>query len=285
MKTKSWEVRLASVATKGPSYLVLGLWSLFTIFVIAWIFLSSLKTNGEVFRNVFGMPKEFQWGNYVKAFLSGNFGLYLFNSVLITVVSVVVLLAVSAPAAYVLSRREFRGRGFLTGAFVAGIGIPYIIVLIPLYSLVSVLGLRDSYLGIIAIYVALSVPFSVYMLTGFLSTLPVTLEEAGTMDGCSEFQVFTRIMLPLSSPGIVTAAIFNGIGLWNEYQLIMTFAGKPEMYTLSRGLYALQNAMQYTGDWTGLFAGITIVMVPTIVLFVLMSKRIISGITAGAVKG
>ncbi len=285
MSQKALSLRVSTLARKSPSYLFLGLWAFFTIFVIAWIMLSSLKSNSEIFRNIFNLPKTIQWGNYAKAFSTGNFGLYLFNSTFITVVSTFGLLAVSAPAAYVLTRRKFFGRGFLNAAFIAGIGIPYVIVLIPLYGLVSWLGLNNSYQGIILIYIGLSIPFCVYILTGFFATLPTTLEEAGIIDGCSEMEVFFRIMLPLSSPGIITAAIFNGIGMWNEYQLIMTFISEPQLFTLSRGLYAMQNAMQYTGDWTGLFAGITIVMIPTIALFMIMSRKIISGITAGAVKG
>src|SRR5690606_1443948 len=140
---------------------------------------------------------------------------------------------------------------------------------IPLFGLLSVIKLADTLHGLIVVYVALSIPFTVYMLTGFFRSLPSELADAAYIDGCGEIDTFWRVMLPLASPGIITAAIFNFIGLWNEYMLALIFITTDSNRPLSLGVYALQGSMQYTGDWVGLFAGVVIVMVPSIVFFII----------------
>lgn len=276
--------RIRKFLNHAPSYLVLGAWSFFTIFVVAWVVIASFKTNSEIFRDVFKLPEVWQWQNYAKAWNAANFALYFRNSVIVTFSAVVLILAVSAPAAYVLSRIEFRGRGLVTTIFIAGMGIPVLLLLIPLFVIVTRMGIVNTLPGLILIYVTVAIPFTVYILTGFFGSLPKELEEAGKSDGCNDYEIFGRIMLPLASPGLITAAIFNGISIWNEYLLVLVFVGDGDKRTLALGLYSLQNAMQYTGDWAGLFAGVCIVMVPTIILFIVLSERMISGITMGAVK-
>ena len=198
--------------------------------------------------------------------------------------SVIFILLVSAPAAYVLSRARFRGRGLLTMLYIAGIGIPYPLLFIPLFGLLAGLKLINTMPGLILIYVSLSIPFTVYILTGFFSSLPQELEDAGKIDGASDMQVFRKIMLPLAAPGLITASIFNFIGLWNEFQLALIFIQDPAMRPLSLSLYTLKNSMTYSGDWAGLFAGVVIVIVPTVLLFIWLSERMISGMTLGSVK-
>lgn len=269
---------------RALTYLILLGWSFFTIFALSWIVLASFKTSREIFREPFKLPAEIQWENYVNAWNSVRLGDYFFNSVIIVAISLVILLAVSAPAAYALSRFKFRGVGILTTIYILGIGIPYPLLFIPLFGLLTALRVINTLPGLILVYVSLSIPFTVFLLTGFFATLPRELEEASLIDGCSNWQTFRLVMLPLAAPGLLTAAIFNGIGLWNEYQLALVFINNPDNRTLSLGLYAMQNAMQYTGDWPGLFAGVVIVMIPTIILFIILSERMISGITMGAVK-
>lgn len=206
------------------------------------------------------------------------------NSIFVVFVSVAIILIISAPIAYVLTRIKFFGSEFLSQFFTAGMGIPYQVLLIPLFGMISAWHWADSLPGLILVYVSLSIPFTVYLLTGFFASLPVELEEAAALDGASPFQTFTTVMLPLASPGLLTVAIFNFMGLWNEYMLAMIFITSGEKRTLSLGLYALQGSMQYTGDWVGLFAGIVMVMLPTAVLFIFLSEKMISGITLGGVK-
>lgn len=265
-------------------YLILGLWSLFTIFSISWIMLASLKSTREIFREPFKLPAEMLWGNYVNAWNSVRLGDYIINSIIVVTISLIVLMAVSAPAAYVLSRFKFRGAAVVTMVYIAGMGIPFPLLFIPLFAILTLLRVINTLPGLMLVYVSLSIPFTVFLLTGFFATLPKELEEAALIDGCSNWQTFWHVMLPLASPGVLTAAIFNGIGLWNEYQLALVFINNPDNRTLSLGLYSMQNAMQYTGDWPGLFAGVVIVMIPTILLYIILSEKMISGITMGAVK-
>lgn len=267
-----------------PSYLFLGAWSLFTILSIAWVVLASLKTNRDVFRKPFEIPADPQFVNYERVWLNSDVGQGFLNSLIIVGISVLLILLVSSPASYVLSRAKFRGRGLLTMIYIAGIGVPYPLLFIPLFSLLAGLKLINTIPGLILVYVSLSIPFTVYILTGFFSSLPQELEDAAVIDGCNDFDVFRRVMLPLASPGIITAAIFNFIGLWNEFQLALIFIQDPDKRPLSLSLYSLKNAMTYSGDWAALFAGVVIVIVPTIILFIWLSERMISGITLGSVK-
>ncbi|MFN8530597.1 MAG: carbohydrate ABC transporter permease [Anaerolineae bacterium] len=267
-----------------PSYLFLGAWSLFTIFALSWVVLASLKTNREVFREPFAIPSEPQFINYERVWNNSQVGQAFANSLVIVGSSVLLILAVSAPASYILSRAQFKGRGLLTIVYIAGIGIPYPLLFIPLFALLAGLKLINSMPGLVLVYVALSIPFTVYILTGFFSTLPQELEDAAVIDGANDFQVFWRVMMPLAAPGLLTATIFNFIGLWNEFQLALIFIQDPDMRPLSLSLYTLKNSMTYSGDWAGLFAGVVIVIVPTVVLFVWLSERMISGMTLGSVK-
>jgi N-acetylglucosamine transport system permease protein len=266
-----------------PTYLLLGLWSLFTLFTILWVIVNSLKSNKELFADVWALPTKLVFQNYVKALTAAHFERFFLNSFLVVMTSVLLILVLSAPASYILSRKQFKGSNMITLIFIAGIGIPLPLLFIPLFNIMTQLKINNSLLGLGVLFVSLSLPFTVYMLTGFFGSLPVELEEAAIIDGASDFQVFFNVMLPLGLPGLITAAIFNFIGLWNEYQLALVFLNDPNQSTLSLGLYSLSNGMEYTGDWVGL-AGVVIVMVPTIILYVILSEKMISGITMGAVK-
>lgn len=276
-KLKKW-------AGLTPSYVILGLWSLFTMFTILWVIASSFKTNRELFQAVWSLPTTFRFENYVKAWTTVKMGQYFWNSLLVVLASVVIILFISAPVSYILSRIKFRGSEFLLLVFTAGIGIPVQLLYIPLFFIMTKLNVINTLLGLGILYVSLSIPFTVFILSGFFATLPRELEEAAIIDGCSDFQVYSKVMLPLASPGLITAAIFNFIFLWNEYQIALVFINDPDLRTLPLGLYALSNAMQYTGDWVGLMAGVVIIMVPTIILYIFLSEKMISGITMGSVK-
>lgn len=283
--------RLQHFIQQLPSYLILVLWSSFTVFAIGWIMMSSFKSNRQVFQDPLKLPPrdrfesaEIMFANYDTAWNAVDMSRYFVNSVIVVAVSVFLILMISAPAAYVLSRVKFRGNNVLTTLFTSGMGIPYPLLFIPLFALMLDLKLDNTLPGLIVVYVALSLPFTVYILTGFFVTLPSELEDAAVIDGCTDFQVYWKVMLPLASPGMLTAAIFNFIGLWNEYQLALVFANTPDTRTLSLGLYALRNALQYTGDWVSLFAGIVIIMIPTTVIYLVLSDRMISGITMGSSK-
>jgi len=276
-KVKKW-------ASLIPSYVLLGLWSLFTVFSILWVIASSFKSNRELFTAVWSLPSALNFDNYIKAWTTVKMGQYFSNSLIVVLTSVFIVLFLSAPVSYILTRVKFKGSSVLLLIFIAGIGIPVQLLYIPLFILLTQIGVINSLWGLGLLYVSLSIPFTVFILSGFFASLPKELEEAATIDGCSDFQVYWKVLLPLASPGLITAAIFNFIFLWNEYQIALVFINDPDLRTLPLGLYALSNAMQYTGDWVGLMAGVVIIMVPTIILYTVLSEKMIAGITMGSVK-
>jgi N-acetylglucosamine transport system permease protein len=270
---------------RAVGYFIVGGWCAFSVVMLLWVVLASLKTTRGLFSKPWSLPLDPAFGNYAKVWISSHLGDYFLNSLLVVTLSVAALLLVSIPAAYVLSRGRFRGRGAVSYFIVFGMGVPIPLLFIPLVAIMSTLRLADTLTGLSIVYVSISVPFTIYVLQGFFSSLPSELEAAATMDGCNDWQIFWHIMLPLAVPGASTVAILNFVGLWNEYQLSLVLINSPENRTLSLGLFSMITSMQYSGgDWAGLFAGVTIVMVPTIALYIFLSERMISGITMGGVK-
>jgi N-acetylglucosamine transport system permease protein len=272
-----------SLTVQPVGYLILGGWALFVFYAVGWIFVSSLSTTREIFTNNL-LNSGLHFENYVTALTTHRLGLYFVNSIIYVGVATFLTVVIAAPAAYALSRFKFRGRPLFYNLFVSGMGIPGMMLIIPLFMLFLRLNLVGTLPGLIIIYVGTSIPFSVFFLTGFFSSLPSELEDAALIDGCSESQAFWRIMFPIAQPGIVTLVIFNFIGLWNDYLWALIFVNTDQRRTLMLGVEAIMRAMRYTGNWAGMFAGIIILFLPTFVLFVLLSETIISGITAGAIK-
>lgn len=262
----------------------LYLWCAFSIFSLLWIGLSSLKTNREFFANIWGIFESPQWENYVTVWTTQKLGLNFLNSLIVVGISTLGILVICTPAAYVLSRCNFRLKKFVSTVIILGMGIPYQLMLVPLYSMLLDLGLNNTLAGLILVYIAVSIPFTVFLERGFFRSLPSSLGEAALVDGCGPFGTFFRVMLPLAKGGIVTAAIFNFVSLWNEFLLCLTIITDDALYTLPVGLYQMQTAMSYVGNWTALFAGVVIVVIPTLVVYILLSRQIVEGLTMGAVK-
>lgn len=279
-KFKRRSVNIGTFLTRAFMYI----WCSFSLFSFAWMLVGSLKTNKEFFKNAWGLPEKLQWQNYTKIFTSYQIGNNFINSIITVSFSVVFIVAISAPAAYVLSRLHFRGVGALNKFFVLGMGVPFQLLLIPLFFQFYEMNLDGTKLSLILAYIALSIPFTIFLMQGFFSSLPGVLEEAAYIDGCGPMRTFFFIMLPLGKPGIITAAIFNFISLWNEFLLALTFINESKDYPLSVGLYSLQGSLQYTGDWVALFAALAVITIPTLVIYLLLSKQIIEGLTMGAVK-
>jgi N-acetylglucosamine transport system permease protein len=200
-------------------------------------------------------------------------------------VSCTVIIVIAAPAAYALSRFKFRGNGFLQNMFASALGIPVIMIIMPLFGIVTSLHMTNSRIVLIILYITLNVPFTVFFLTAFFQKLSFNYEEAAAIDGCGPVKTFWLIMFPLVQPGIVTVTIFNFITIWNEYFMSLIFAGKQAVRPVAVGLYSMVQSMRYTGDWGGMFASVVIVFLPTFVLYILLSEKIIAGVTAGAIKG
>ena len=231
MKTQSPIIPRAVKNAAG--YIIVGGWSAFSLFFVVWVVLASLKSTRNLFGNPWSVPLNPAFGNYVKTWFVSRFGEYFLNSLLVVSLSVLGFLIVSAPAAYVLSRGKFRGREAISNFIVFGMGVPIPLLFVPLVVLVSTLHVVDTLTGLGLIYVSLSVPFTVYVLQGFFSSLPSELESAAVIDGCSDWQIFWHVMLPLARPGLATVAILNFVGLWNEYQLslvLINSSGKADAY-------------------------------------------------------
>lgn len=266
-------------------YICVIAWAAFTIFSLVWTIFTSFRTNQQLYAGVWALPESLHFENYSRAWNVVNLRRYFINSLLVTMGSITALIFICTPASYVLTRFDFRGQKLLNNLFIVGMGVPYQLLLIPLYTMMLDMRLHNSLFGLGLVYVALSVPFTVYLLSGFLRSLPSELEDSAMIDGCSEIQTFWKIMFPLAQPGIVTSAILNFIFLWNEYMMALVFISDLDRRTISLGLYSIQSAMQYTADWVGLFAAVVIVMLPTVVIYLFLSEKIMSGITLGAVKG
>ncbi len=270
------------------AYGILGLWTLFGVYAIGWIVLSSVSDTRSIFTNKliqYIFTNGPLWTNYSKALSTHQMGRYFLNSTIYVLGSIFIIILIAAPASYVLSRFEFRGRQLFQNMFVAGMGIPGTMVMIPLFSIFLRLKLTGTLVGLIIVYVCTCIPFTVYFLTGFFSSLPKELEDAAKIDGCTDIAVFWRIMLPLAQPGLITVVVFNFINLWNDYFWALIFANDAQRRTLALGLESLVQSMRYTGDWGGLFASIIIVFLPTFLLYIFLSEKVVAGITAGAVKG
>lgn len=270
-----------------PYYTILVLWAIVTITVFVWVVSSSLKTNKEVFKDPWALPSTpltSGVANYLKAWEVSHMQVYFLNSVMVVIASVLIIVIVSAPAAYVLSRIPFFGSEPITYYFIAGMGMPFQLILVPLFVLLNKLSLSNTLQGLTLVYIGVSIPFTVLLLTGFFRTLPMDLEDAAAIDGCSDFEIFWKVMMPLGAPGLITAAIFNFISIWNEYLLAMLIINSDKLRTLPLGVMNIRYSMQYTADWTALFAAVVIVIIPNFLLYIFLSDRLISGLTLGAGK-
>jgi len=265
------------------AYLILGIWTLFVIYVVGWLFIASLSTTREIFSGHL-LASGIHFENYIHALTTNKLGLYFVNSLIYVSVASLLIVAISAPAAYALSRFNFRGQAMLQSMFLGGLGIPHLMLIIPLFIIFLRANLVGTTFGLILVYTGINIPFSVFLLTGFFGSLPTELEDAAKIDGCSEMQAFWKVMFPLAQPAIITLIIFNFISMWNDYLWALIFVNNDQRRTLMLGVEAIMRYMRYTGNYAGMFAGVIILFLPTFILFVLLSETIISSITAGAVK-
>lgn len=269
-----------------PGYIIVLIWVIFTFVLIGWVVLASLSTSPEIFSDhMLKFETGFHWENYAKAWKTQKVSVFFMNSLLYTIVSCTAVLLISAPAAYVLSRFKFKGNKLIQNLFAAGLGIPIIMVIMPLFGIISKLKLVNNRWMLMFLYTAMNIPFGIFYLLAFFKNLSFTYEEAAYIDGCSPIRTFWNIMLPLVQPGLVTLTTFNFITIWNEYFMSLIFANKTAVRPVAVGLYNMIQSMRYTGDWGGMFASVVIVFLPTFILYIFLSKRIIASVTSGAIKG
>jgi multiple sugar transport system permease protein len=261
----------------------LGLWLVITLFPLYWIALTSFKSPGTI--NSFPIeywPSEPSFDNYVSLFQQSSFGVFLANSAIVATIAGAVATLIALLSAYVIARFEFRGKGTVLVAFLLTQMIPAFIALGPLYSMMTDLGLVDTKPGLILVYIAVCIPFSTVMLRGFFENVPDALEEAAMIDGCSRFGALFRVLVPVMTPGIIAAFIFNFVNCWNELFLSVVLMNTDANRTVPSALNGFISTFNI--DWGSMSAAAVLTILPTMAMFALASRWIVQGLTAGGVK-
>ena len=261
------------------------LWTVAVLYPIFWMFLGSFKSNAEIYRNPWGFPETWNWQNYAEAWTNFNIDTSVFNSLIVTVLGAALTLVLAIPTSYAIERMNFRGSKFLFTLYVSAMMIPMVLGWIPLFFLLSEINLLDNIYGLAIVYAVSKLPFSIFVLTSFISTIPKSLEEAAAIDGMSPYRILWKIITPLSMSGIITVTIMNAIQFWNEYFMALIFLQSQENYTLALAIDFISSEAEYTNAWGTLFASLVIAIVPVIVLYAIFQKRIAKGMTEGAIKG
>lgn len=265
---------------------------------LGWSILASIKHKSEFYGNPWALPKGFYFENFKHAFIEANMGEFFLNSIFVTGLALIILLVVAIPAAYVLARFSFRGRNLINGLFSAGLFINVNYIVVPIFLLVldgeklvkSIFALPlamtiflDNKVVLALIYAATHLPFTIYLLSNYLKTISKSYEEAAEIDGCSYFETLRKIIVPMAKPSIITVVLFNFLSFWNEYIIALTLLPNSSK-TLPVGLLNLFQVSKTATDYGALYAGLVIVMVPTIILYIIVQKKLTEGMSIGGLK-
>ena len=264
-------------------YFLLIITAIVVILPLLFIFINSFKGLADFTKNVFGLPHEIQFGNYSVAWEQGNFFRLISNSLIITIISVVALIFLGALASYPIARKKLFGGNFIYILFLSGLMIPPQVIAIPLFILEKYLGLLNTLPGLIFVYIAAQLPITVFIFVGFMRGIPVEIEEAAHIDGCSNIGTFWRIIFPLVKPAVATVSILGSLNIWNDFFYPLILINTRENMTVTLGLFAFRSFFRVT--FTNLFAYMSSMIIPMIILYLVLQKFIIKGMTAGAVKG
>lgn len=243
---------------------------------------SAFKNNIQIFQSPFSIPDFTNLANLTRIWTETNFLAYFGNSIFVTSVSMFLILTLGTMAAYAIARYKFTGAGFILMFFVAGLTLPLKLAIIPLFILLRDLGILNTHAALIVVYVATGLPTTVFIMTGFIRTLPSELEDAARMDGASEALIMWKIMLPLVRPALVIAGIQNVVPIWNDFFFPLVFIQSDRLKTLPQGLASFMG--EYNTDWGVMFSGLTLSVLPIVIIYILLSKQFINGMTSGAVK-
>lgn len=278
-------------------YVVLITLAITIIVPVAWVFLASIKQNSEFYGSPWTLPAGFYWQNFVNAWNSANMGSYMINSVIVTALALGLLLIIALPAAYCLSRFQFRGRKILNTCFMAGLFINVNYIVVPIFLMLkdgdawlkNLIGhgfLLNNVFVLAVVYAATALPFTIYLLSGYFATLPHDFEEAAYIDGASYGKTMVQIIFPMAQPSIITIILFNFLSFWNEYIISMTLMSSSKgAKTLPVGLLNLMQAQQSKAEYGIMYAGLVLVMLPTLILYICVQKKLTQGMTVGGLKG
>ena len=295
-KKNKGAIRETSGLAKVLIYIPLILLSILIIVPVFWVFMASIKENSEFYRNPWALPEGFYFQNFIDAWESANMGSYMLNSVFVTVVAIFLLVIIALPASYVLARFKFKSSKFWNVLFMAGlfINVNYIVVPIFLmlndgdkwiYKTFGTTFFMNNLFVLALVYAATALPFTIYLLSGYFKTLARDYEEAAYVDGAGYFRTMVQIIISIAKPSIVTVILFNFLAFWNEYIISMTLLTKPELKTLPVGLMNLMAAQRSAVQYGKMYAGLVIVMLPTLILYICVQKRLTEGMTLGGLKG
>ncbi len=277
-------------------YLVLGLLAISIIVPVGWVLIASLKKNNEFYGSPWRLPESFYLQNFVEAWSSAHMGEYMLNSVIVTAVALAILLVVALPAAYCLSRFKFRLRKILNILFMAGLFINVNYIVVPIFLMfidadkaLKTWGFDPFFLNNIyvlaLVYAATALPFTIYLLSGYFVTLPKTYEEAAYIDGSGYFRTMVKVILPMAKPSVITVVLFNFLSFWNEYIIAITLLADPKGgKTLPVGLMNLMKAQNAAAQYGRMYAGLVLVMLPTLILYMIVQKKLTQGMTLGGLK-
>jgi len=277
MKTKKFDFSLLLV------YIVLTIYTLYTLYPIYLMIITSFKGNLEIMKNPTGLPQTWVTDGFVTLFTQQNFGQYFLNSIFVTVVSSVILLIVSIMLAYVLARYVSKLSNFLYYFFLIGMMLPLRLGLLSLNDLLFRLGLIDNLWGLVFIYIAMNIPFTMFLLTGYIKMIPPALEESAFMDGASTWQILWQIVVPLIKPAIATTVVYNFVPIWNDAFFPLIFMSSEKNRTLMQAVTLFFG--QFSTNWNLVFSALTLACLPVIIVYIFCSKYLIKGMMAGALKG
>ncbi len=282
---------------KAFIYFVLIAMAVTILVPVAWAFMASIKENAEFYGNPWTLPAGFYWQNFVEAWNTAKMGEYMFNSVVVTALALGLLLIVALPAAYALSRFQFRGRAILKTCFMAGLFINVNYIVVPIFLMLrdgdmwlkKMIGdgfLLNNMFVLALVYAATALPFTIYLLSSYFATLPHDFEEAAYIDGAGYARTMFSVIFPMAKPSIITVVLFNFLLFWNEYIISMTLLSSADgARTLPVGLLNLMQAQQSAANYGPMYAGLVLVMLPTLILYICVQKNLTEGMTVGGLKG
>lgn len=268
----------------GFAHLLLIIWSIIVVAPMLWTLLSSFKTSKEIFASPFHLPAKAQWINYAHAWQQAGIGRAFINTVIVVGGALVLVMILGAMCAYVLARVQFPGRRAIYYLMLAGLTFPAFLAIVPLFFVLRNFGLLNTLPGLIIVYVAFALPFTVFFLYSFFKTLPYEIGESAAIDGAGEWQTFFLVMLPMARPGMASVAIFNFLGLWNQYLLPIALNTTKSNWVLSQAIASFASQAGYRTDFGMLFAAVIITIVPVLVIYVIFQRQLQGSVTAGSLK-
>jgi raffinose/stachyose/melibiose transport system permease protein len=271
------------IVARIATYAIMAVMVVLTVYPLVWMALGGFKDSSEFYTNIWGLPASFDLSNFAYAWTQANLGQKFLNSLIVTVGTIALTLPITSMAGYALAKIRFRGRTIAYIVILLGIMVPYGVIAIPVFTVIVDLHLLNTLVGLILVYTASAVPLGVFLMFSFFESIPDELEEAAQIDGCTPIGAFFRVVLPLARPGLATQLILTGTSVWNEYFMASLLIHQDSLQTLPLGLVIFTS--KFGTDYPQLFAALTIVTLPVVVLYLAAQKQFISGLAAGAVKG